>query len=87
MEWISVDDQLPQANMLVIATATHAHGTPSVYFAVYRGMERGEAKWWDIEITNMYNEHYDLYNVTHWMPQPEPAIATPRPPAQDAEHE
>jgi hypothetical protein len=71
-EWISVKDRLPK-------TVTNKHlvycKNGYIGFGHYENF-RGEADWYNLEngkpFSEWYLENCETYEVTHWMPLPQP---------------
>lgn len=80
MIWIDPEFMPPQLNYPVLVTDAPTGEKPCVYVAVYDGLQ-----WFNIETSNAYDEHPPLYNVTHWMPYPDPA--QPAAPPAEVNHE
>jgi len=60
-EWISVEDRLPEKSGMF-------KGNVLVFDAQYGSIEIG----WLFDDRSGFDSQCDLYNVTHWMPLPEP---------------
>lgn len=73
MEWISVNDRLPDsAGVAVIVAAVNRFGQIDV-FTAFQGY--GDFEWYTMEATKMdntYNKVSPNWKITHWMPLPEP---------------
>lgn len=67
MEWISVEDQLPEAYEGVIF-AFRFHGQMVTTYGLWNG-----SRWIDTSAPDYENDPpIDPSDVTHWMPLPEP---------------
>lgn len=78
MEWISVNDKLPdkEGKYLVYETWPYGDGFISIatWTPKYRGTERyykNKAIWYNYD--SEYGD-FEVDGITHWMPLPEPPI-------------
>jgi hypothetical protein len=67
MQWISVDERLPEPRTPVLAAAMFPKG--AITFAA---MRESETMWFDLESVDSDGDYNDVYGVTHWMPYPDP---------------
>lgn len=75
MEWISIEDKLPENKQTVLALISYLHdGKPEqIYHVAEYTYYFHDNQIWQVQVGN---SQYDLYGniegVTHWMPLPEP---------------
>lgn len=68
-QWISVKDRLPeQCGIGCLLCATNCYGQQRVFEGFTGYMEGGKFQWH----TNLKDVDLDVWNITHWMPLPEP---------------
>lgn len=63
MEWISVNDRLPEVGVRVLCARTQTSMAGTRYLDQTVGYITGGSRW---------SCRMDWINVTHWMPLPEP---------------
>jgi hypothetical protein len=74
MEWISVEDRLPAEFDTILFVANE--GKSIVCCGEYvRGAHDFDHIWLDRLRADAYCDPAEAYNVTHWMPLPEPPNA------------
>ena len=68
-QWIGVNDRLPeQCGMGCLLCGTNCYGQQRVFEGFTGYMEGGKFQWH----TNLKDINLDVWNVTHWMPLPNP---------------
>lgn len=77
MEWISVDDRLPEKNALALCCFHHWNKKKDrMAVLVYVNDDEYNWKVWDLG--SYMDELSHDYTVTHWMPLPKPPASQPR---------
>ena len=69
MEWVSVDERLPEAGVKVLFCAELA-GVYHVCLGHKASDDRDNRLWFDHAATGREGYPMDVYTVTHWMPLP-----------------
>jgi len=72
MDWISVEERLPDSKDEVLFFTKMDYSSPLVCFGYKYNDDPEDIKWIDKAAFDSQCDFLECYYVTHWMPLPEP---------------